>query len=71
MDNNLLSALLNVQPGGHPSPNEHWRVLFDCYNSSLNDGQPRLVMGCRPCFDKVYQFCRTVLLYQLKEGKLI
>lgn len=65
MDNELLYTLLSVQPGGYPTPNSQWKFLFDFYNSNLKAGEHRIGMGCRPCFDKVYQYCRTVLLSQL------
>jgi hypothetical protein len=69
MDKELLSALLSVQPGGYPTPNSQWRFLFDYYNKNLKTGDHLIGMGCRPCFDKVYQHCRTVLLGQLLELK--
>lgn len=69
MDNQLLSALLSVQPGGYPTPNGQWEFLFEFYNKNLKPGDRPLGMGCRPCFDKVYQHCRTVLLGQLSEIK--
>lgn len=66
MDNELLTALLNVQPGRHgTSPSEHWRTLFNYYNSNRQAGDPHLGMSCQPCYDKVYAFCRQTLLKQL------
>lgn len=66
MDNELLIALLNVQPGRHGTfPNQHWARLFGYYNSKREPGTHPLGMGCQPCYDKVYAFCRQTLLQQL------
>lgn len=69
MNNELLTALLSVQPGGYPTPNSQWKCLFDFYNNNLKIGERPLGMGCRPCYDKVYQYCRDVLLTQFIEGQ--
>jgi hypothetical protein len=66
MDNELLEALLSVQPGkGITGPNEHWRKLFNYYNSNKSFGSPHLSMSCQPCYDKVYELCRKELLKQV------
>lgn len=69
MNNELLSALLSVQPGGYSTPNSQWRVLFEFYNQNLQLGDHRLGMSCQSCYGKVYQYCRGVLLGQLMETK--
>ena len=67
MDNELLRALLSVQPGRMGTyPNEHWRKLFNYYNANKSFGSPHLSMSCQPCYDKVYELCRQVLLKELE-----
>lgn len=63
MNYELLIAFLNVQ---EPSrlrrgvANEHWNKLFGFYNR--NSGEKPLGMSCAPCFEKVYVYCKHVLL---------
>lgn len=71
MNHELLTALLSVQPGRYFSPNANWRILFDYYNNNLKAGEHRLGMSCQPCYDKVYTYCRTVLLNQLQVKQTI
>jgi hypothetical protein len=66
MNYELLKHLLSVQPGRHgTSPNESWSQLFNFYNTNKRSELPILGMGCQPCYDKVYAFCREYLQQEL------
>lgn len=39
---------------------EEWGVLFQFYNDTIQFGQ-KLHMGCRPCYQKVYEYIKQYL----------
>jgi hypothetical protein len=63
MNYELLTAFLSVREPSRISrgtPSEHWFKLFRYYNE--NSGEKRLGMSCSPCFEKVYAYCKHILL---------
>lgn len=66
----LLNSFLNVDEAKVPMngpirPNEHWKILFEFYNTK---NEKRLGLGCMSCYIKVYQFCKNELLKQCQKA---
>jgi hypothetical protein len=63
MDNELLAALLCVQPGPDTILYQPWQILFDYYNARNS------FLNSKTCskddYGKVYAFCRSELYKQL------
>lgn len=76
MDITLLKNFLLVTGIGAPAlsnganrrpyfqANEHWRQLFQYYNENKHEYEKPLHLSCQPCYTKVYDFCKRILLNQ-------